>query len=143
MTTKEISTRLASIIAPEIDRILREQSNTIADLEERLCAANERAQAAESRLEQLRQVLNPPPIIVPVVVPEPPTLTARQLRDVEIADFHRRRSDGFVGISELALALNTTKVNAQWHYREWCRRNNTTRINYNAAGQRITYDFPL
>ena len=143
MKTKEISNRLAAILAPEVERLIREQSNTIADLEERLSVANDRAQAAESRLEQLRQVLNPPTILAPVVVPEPPALTARQLRDVEIADFHRRRSDGFVGISELALVLNTTKVNAQWHYREWCRRNNTTRINYNAAGQRITYDFPL
>lgn len=140
MTAAQITARLTFIITPEIERLLREQSDEIADLKQRLEAANTRAEAAEARLEQLRQVFESP-------TPEKPTTTVKlhdprtyvNLKDDPIiAAFHERRLASKVSINELASALGMSQSNAYDRYNRWCKRTGTDRVKYGGNGQRVT-----
>lgn len=130
MTTAKIAARIASAIAPEIEAMLREQADTITDLEQRLGAANDRATAAESRLDQLRQLLNPSAPVEPVKAP-------MLMRDDLIAAFHAKREIGPCSIKELCVSIGVNEPHAQHLYNQWCAWTGKTRINYSSSGRRI------
>ena len=140
MTSAQIAAHLATAIKPEVERLLREQFNTIADLEQRLSAANDRATAAESRLGQLREVLGATTPVKSAPTPGDSRAERAKIRveqDAIIAAFHERRRVAFTSITELSKALGLCQSNASDKYNRWCKKTGNARINYHGNGQRV------
>ena len=121
--TPTLAEQIAALVDAEVKRITTEKDAQIADLTTKL-------KDSEARWGRLRDLLGASPTVAM------PLARVPRDRDHLIAAFHAKREIGPVSIAELAAALGVNKANAQWYYSDWCRRNDTPRINYYSNGQR-------